>query len=117
MRNCVVFIIWPLPAGDDTVKPYDIEAVRKLQPSAVSIVYECTGASGSPALRLFLRDDNLETVPAHEIGAQNWMSGVGHTWRKEKKKEITQGLDNNYSVTEITHQRIRHEGAGTYLHC
>ena len=111
--NCVAFMIWPLPVSHELLgmgasEPYDIEAIRKLQPKAVFIVYECMGGSGSNDLRIFLRDDKLETLSLEERGTQNWLAALHH------KKTRTHGLD-NYSITEIAHQKIRLPRSGTLI--
>ncbi len=59
VSNCYLMIIWP--SGKDKKDcGYDIDAIKKLKPSRILVLYENTGYSGSNELRKFLNNPGKE---------------------------------------------------------
>jgi hypothetical protein len=57
--NCSLMIIWP--SGEYTEDcGYDIDAIKKLKPNRILVLYENTGYSGSNELRKFLDNPGKE---------------------------------------------------------
>jgi len=58
VRNCVLFLIWSCSPILDQNDGYNIEAIRKLQPSSVLTMYGLNDVSGSIELQWALHSPN-----------------------------------------------------------
>jgi len=107
--NCVLFIIWPMPVGQND--GYDIDSIRKLQPRAVLIVYMTLGSAGSEDLLKALGHDDNFQLPLSETGIVNWVNAI----EEETFGCCEQYGIENYSRKDVYQQKISAMLAGTKI--
>ena len=91
VRNCILLIIWPYGPKDGN-DGYDIEAIRKLQPSSVLTMYELTNASGSIELQWALHSPNRYSY-----------------FENRDNDDYHHARLDNYDIEEVAYQEVNYE--------
>ncbi len=105
--NCHLLLIWPLP----NKSTYDIEALEKLKPLSMVIIYEPTGTSGgSKFLENEWRKDYLEMhsktvrlMTRHDSFYYTISYFISEKLEKEEIEKIeNEKLDNSFSISKLS---------------
>lgn len=84
--KCTVLIVWPLESKDQHAEqPYDMEAIDKLKPCHLLVIYEESGMSGSDSLYQFIRSLPHSGDPDPTKEEQEYRKGM---WINRKQAKV-----------------------------